>query len=343
MNLFNRKNTRVVKPQIYYKESIGKSTRLTQIADKVARENPQYAGLLKEAKKKGKLLQALSAIHSGKLKLKSIKPQKYAYHGALPEKAEELKQKGLEARGIKEYKKKKGYNAEKNAAIYVFAGKVPDEYLYKGRVFSKEFEENLPKVKTTKTPQEQAINYPREKLDRINKQRLRKHLPQVKMEERDPSLVMVNLEELRKRGIGLAVDPEITGPSAKSYILVDLKTRKPIKKLDPKLMRVITPDKEKAMREARRVAEQKEINFPPYEQSAEKHFMSREEYEKYVKEKKRALKNQIKEREFEKRIKQEFNKDLDEKGIEDVIKAEEEKALKKLIDKRTLKKFLEEE
>ncbi len=342
MNLFNRKNIRVVKPKIGYKESIGKKTRIKEIADRVVRQNPQYEGLLKEAAKQGKLLQALNAIQSGKLKVRAIKPKIIFYHGALPDKAKQI-QRGLEARGIKEYNKKQGYNPKENAAIYVFAGKIPKKYLYRGKVFSKEFGENLPQVMTTKTPQEQAIAYPQEKLDRINKQKARKKLPLNKIEDYEPSLVIGRAEELRKKGIGFAIDPEIKGGegSAKSYVLVDIKTGKPISKLDPRLMKVVTPDKEKAMTEARQAAENKQVKKLPYEQSAEKHFMSKKAYEEYMKEKEWAEREGIRKKEFEKRMKQKFRKAVDEEAIRGVIESEEERYLKKLVDKKTLKKFLE--
>ena len=343
MNLFNRRNPKVAKPAwVKARNRNIIKQRVEQAAEKIERENPQYAGLIREARKRKKLPEAIRAISSGKLKVKTVKPEAYFYHGALPEKKGELK-KGLEARGIKEYKKRGGYNPEENAAIYTF-GEIPKEYLYKGRVFSKEFENNLAQVETAKTPQEQAISYPKEKLDRVNRDRANKGLQLKNLEEYAPSLIMGNAKELKKRGIGFALDPEIKGTrgSAKSYILVNMKTGKPISKLDPKLMRIITPNKKQVMRKAEGIARSKKMERVSYEESAEKHFMTREEYEKYMKEKEWVGRENLKDMEFAKELKKQFRREVDKTAAEDVVNSESEKALRRLVDKKTLKKILEE-
>ncbi len=335
MNLFNKKS-RVVKPVLIKKGDLSREINQKirrgriDLAERIARENPQYAGLLKEAKKRGKLKEVEDAILSGKLKLRRVKPETYVYHGALPKEAQQIREKGLEARGIKEYEKKKGYNPKENAAIYVF-GKVPDEYIYKGKVFSEEFEKGIPQVKTTKTPAKQAMKYPEEKLDRINRERRRKGLPEKQMSDYKPSLIMANIKELAKEGIGLAFDPEITGRT-KSYILVDKKTGKPVGKLDPRLMKIISPDKEQIMRRAKQEAE-KELKYGKrrYDNSPQRNFMTEKEYEEYM--------HPALEREFYKKFtEKEMRKGLDEQAIKDIISFESEKAVEEAVKKEVPKK-----
>ncbi len=299
-----------------------KKRSLKERAEEIIRTNPQYRGLIEEARKRGKLEEVVRAIDSGKLKVKKdIKEYKFAdllYHAVLSKSGvmKKIKKQGLKASVPSEYKSW----GDSQPAIYFF-GKVDEKYLYKGKSpFSGRVYSTFFRGRRTEAPHEEAVQYVVDVRGKLRRESA-KEKRDVKIFEKEVGIVSVDAEKLAKHGIKLYPDPEIKG----SYVLVDEKTGKLVERLPPELLGfVVEVDREALLKKVEPIAEEKAKK--QFEEEKKNPFTaelaSSKDYYEHLKKEQMGL-------EARREVEKELRKKMDEEFIRRIIEYEKEKPLKR--------------